>query len=193
MIRDLAEMTRLVRFAPLTTRAICARSCGCFDALPNSSCRSIPGTQRRSFSGVGFRGGLDDFPAVVTHRPFEAIADAEHADTEDVEAWFVTNISSPLAMRPTKTPAVVEENWLGSRPSLTGGTRGARHIQSGTLDLPGQYISRYVANISLVIGRPSCSLAAGAQLFGLGFVRRPALNSGPCSSCRAFPRHRSEC
>src|SRR5215216_3476770 len=143
MIRDLAEMTRLVRFAPLTTRAICARSCGCFDALPNSSCRSIPGTQRRSFSGVGFRGGLDDFPAVVTHRPSEAIADADHADTEDVEAWFVTNISSPLAMRPTKTPAVVEENWLGSRPSLTGGGGGL-----GTFNL-ARWIFR--ANISNVM------------------------------------------
>src|SRR5215216_2330670 len=174
------------------------------DALPDSSCRSIPGTERRSFSGVGFRGGLNDFPAVLTHRPFEAVADAEHADTEDVEAWgnlerckhlsrlLLPHLSwqfrdkHPCA--PRRTQPWWEENWLGSRPSLGRGKCSAE------FSLPRLIV---LVNTSLVIERPSCSLAvychdatarrisshtkplaAGVRrrapdISGLGFIRRP--------------------
>src|SRR5215216_3778359 len=68
-------------------RGRCRRRMLVCDALPESSCRGIPGTERRSFSGVGFRGGRNDFPAVLTHRPIEAIAGAEHADTQELKVW----------------------------------------------------------------------------------------------------------
>src|SRR5215216_1172739 len=53
-----------------------------------------------------------------------------------------------------------EENWAGVLGRAYSGRRGARHIQSGTLDLTGQYISRYVATISLGYKAPVADRAS---------------------------------